>query len=160
MADSSNSLISAPQHAELPPDALRWYADMAMFDFPSTAFIEPLKGIIGQQRALDAINIGAQIFSPGYNIFVSGLTGTGRLSTIKSILERSDPYCNIPHDYAFVNNFDNPDNPRLHDAMNAGAHETLWNGLTSGGTPAASGQYHYRIESNGTSETGQIVLVR
>jgi ATP-dependent Lon protease len=113
MADSTNNLEHAPQHPELPPDALRWYADTSIFDFPSTAFIEPLKGIIGQRRALDALTIGAQIFSPGYNIFVSGLTGTGRLSTIKSILERSDPYCNVPHDYAFVNNFDNPDNPRL-----------------------------------------------
>jgi ATP-dependent Lon protease len=107
------NLTPAPEHPELPPESLRWYVDTTLFDFPSTAFVEPIKGIIGQRRALEALTIGAEIFSPGYNIFVSGLSGTGRLSTIKSILERINPDGSVPHDYAFVNNFDNPDAPRL-----------------------------------------------
>lgn len=106
-------LLPAPRHPELPANKLRWYADPAIFDFPSTAYVEPLQGIIGQRRALEALTLGAEIFSPGYNIFVSGLAGTGRLSTIKSILERISPDCNVPHDYAFVNNFADADCPRL-----------------------------------------------
>lgn len=113
MADQSTSLVPAPSHPELPASSLRWYADPTIFEFPSTAYIEPLGGIIGQRRALDALALGAEIFSPGYNIFVSGLSGTGRLSTIKSILERISPDCHVPHDYAYVNNFDNPDCPHL-----------------------------------------------
>lgn len=113
MPDQLDQLVPAPEHRELSSSALRWYADPSLFDFPSTAYINPLQGIIGQRRALDALTLGAEIYSPGYNIFVSGLSGTGRLSTIKNILERISPDCNVPHDYAFVNNFDDPDCPRL-----------------------------------------------
>lgn len=104
---------SFSKRLELRASTLRWYADTTLFNFPSTAFIEPLGGIIGQRRALDALTLGAEIFSPGYNIFVSGLSGTGRLTTIKNILLKINPECNVPHDYAFVHNFDSPDCPRL-----------------------------------------------
>jgi len=113
MPDRTDYRVPAPKHPELPAGLLRWYADPALFDFPSTAYIEPLQGIIGQRRALDALMLGAEIFSPGYNIFVSGLAGTGRLTTIQKILERISPDCHVPHDYAFVYNFENPDCPRL-----------------------------------------------
>lgn len=113
MAETLENLIPAPAHTELPPNSLRWYADPAIFEFPSTAHVKALDGIIGQQRALGALTMGAEIFSPGYNIFVSGLSGTGRLSTIKNMLERIRPNFNVPHDYAYVQNFDNPDAPKL-----------------------------------------------
>ncbi|HVZ38697.1 MAG TPA: ATP-binding protein [Candidatus Kapabacteria bacterium] len=113
MADSNDTLIPAPKHPELPSGSLRWYADPGIFDFPTTAHIDPFDGIIGQRRAIEALTLGAEIYSPGYNIFVSGLAGTGRMSTIKSIVERMRPNFNVPHDYAYVNNFRNPDSPRL-----------------------------------------------
>ncbi|MCC7439096.1 MAG: AAA family ATPase [Armatimonadetes bacterium] len=109
----SATLIPAPAHSSLPVQSLRWYADSTAFPFPSTAHVDPLAGIIGQQRALDALTMGAEIASPGYNIFVSGLSGTGRLTTIKSILEKITPNGQIPHDYAYVNNFRDPDQPTL-----------------------------------------------
>src|SRR3954447_20043269 len=99
MSDQLSNLVPAQGHPELPASSLRWYADPSIFEFPSTAYIEPLVVIIGQRRALDALTLGAEIFSPGYNIFVSGLSGTGRLSTIKNILERISPDCHVPHDY-------------------------------------------------------------
>lgn len=102
-----------PSVPELPAGALRWYADPSIFDFPSTAFIDPLKGIIGQERALKALQLGAEIYSPGYNIFVSGLSGTGRSTTIKNILEQITPEWHVPHDYAFVHNFSDETTPRL-----------------------------------------------
>ena len=71
MPDQPENLIPARQHSELPANELRWYADPTIFDFPSTAYVEPLQGIIGQRRALDALMLGAEIFSPGYNIFVA-----------------------------------------------------------------------------------------
>jgi ATP-dependent Lon protease len=113
MSDIPENLTPAAEHSELPVRSLRWYADTGLFDFPSTAFVEPLDGIIGQRRALEALTLGAEIFSPGYNIFVSGLAGTGRMTTIKNILEGLSPDCHVPHDYAFVNNFANADSPRL-----------------------------------------------
>ncbi|MBX7217102.1 MAG: AAA family ATPase [Candidatus Kapabacteria bacterium] len=112
-SSKSARLLPAPTHPSLPVKSLRWYADSTAFPFPSTAHVDPLNGIIGQQRALDALTMGAEIASPGYNIFVSGLSGTGRLTTIKSILERITPNGQIPHDYAYVNNFHDPDQPTL-----------------------------------------------
>lgn len=69
------------------------------------------EGIIGQQRAIDAIRMGLQVDSPGYNIFVTGLPGTGRTTTISHLLqqlEQSDPHL---HDVCYVNNFKKVDNP-------------------------------------------------
>jgi len=57
--------------------------------------------------------LGAEIYSPGYNIFVSGLSGTGRSTTIKNMLEQITPEWHVPHDYAFVNNFTDENTPRL-----------------------------------------------
>lgn len=92
---------------------LRWYVDPSQLDFPSTAFVPPLDEIIGQDRALESLKIGAQMHSPGYNIFVSGLAGTGRMTTIKNILEGFSTDASLLRDYAFVHNFTNPDLPKL-----------------------------------------------
>ena len=62
----------------LRPDELRWRCDPAMFDFNTTQDLErhPIN-IIGQPRALEALELGLSIPSEGYNIFVSGQVGSG-----------------------------------------------------------------------------------
>ena len=111
MPDQQNGTVPAPNHNELPSSSLRWSADTSDFTFETTAEIEPLEGIIGQRRALDAMRIGAEIHSPGYNVFVSGLSGTGRLTTIKNILERMQTTETELYDLGYVNNFLDPDRP-------------------------------------------------
>jgi lon-related putative ATP-dependent protease len=69
------------------------------------------EGIIGQQRAIDAIRVGLAVRSRGYNIFVTGLPGTGRTTTISHLLrqlEHDDPQLK---DVCYVNNFKKVDNP-------------------------------------------------
>jgi len=112
-ADPSPELLAAPPHLPLLSDQLRWSADPADFPFYSTVEVQPLEGIIGQTRALDALQLGAEIAAPGYNIFVSGLAGTGRQTTIKQILERIRADWHVVYDYAYVHNFTNPSAPRL-----------------------------------------------
>ena len=73
MLDSQPELQPAPEHTALPSFALRWRLDTSLFSFETTAELEPLEGIIGQRRALEAMQIGTEIHSPGYNIFVNGL---------------------------------------------------------------------------------------
>jgi ATP-dependent Lon protease len=68
--------------------------------------------IIGQDRALKAIRLGLEMDSLGYNIFVVGLVGTGRNTTIKCLLEEIDKAGKIPDDLCYVNNFKDPDQPR------------------------------------------------
>ncbi len=98
---------------EVPPEALRWRADLNWLPFETTEQVEATHEIIGQERALHAIRLGLEMDGIGYNIFVTGLSGTGRTTTIKSLLEQMDTRGRIPNDICYVNNFRNPDNPRV-----------------------------------------------
>lgn len=95
------------------PNKLRWTCPTDSFSFQSTKELDPLNEIVGQPRAIEAIRMGAELQAKGYNIFVTGLSGTGRLSTVKSILENITTSCPITYDFCYVNNFTNEDEPRL-----------------------------------------------
>jgi ATP-dependent Lon protease len=103
--------VPAPAPPELPIERLRWRCSPEVFSFRSTDEILACEEIIGQQRAVDAIRQGLEIKSPGYNIFVAGLTGTGKVTTIKQILEEIDRSTTVPGDKCYVNNFRDPDRP-------------------------------------------------
>jgi ATP-dependent Lon protease len=109
---------------ELSVDKLKWFCPLDYFNFGTTAEVEPLNQIVGQPRAIEAIRLGAQLNSKGYNIFVSGLSGTGRFSTVKSILNDLELPKPTLYDYCYVYNFDNPDLPKLLK-LNAGDGKLL-----------------------------------
>src|SRR5688500_9827971 len=108
---SQHDLLPAPPHPALPVDPLRWRPAPELYDFTTTNDLSPLQGIIGQRRALEAIHLGAEIHSPGYNIFVNGLAGTGRLTTIETILSEMQTEEPQLFGLGFVNNFEDPDKP-------------------------------------------------
>lgn len=97
----------------LSTEKLRWNCPENIFKFNSTAELEPLDKVVGQERAVEAIRMGAELKAKGYNIFVTGLSGTGRTTTVKQIVEDNSTSCPITYDYCYVNNFENPDNPIL-----------------------------------------------
>jgi len=92
---------------------LRWFCNPQIFDFESTSELEPNESIIGQDRALRAIKLGVNLRSPGYNIFIAGLSGTGKATAVKKMLESTSANCPVLKDYAYVNNFNDPDAPIL-----------------------------------------------
>lgn len=98
---------------EVPVEQLRWRCDPGSLSFETTEMIQPCNEIIGQERGLEAIRVGVDINSIGYNIFVTGLSGTGRFTTIKSVLEEIEVKGKIPNDLCYVNNFKNPDMPHM-----------------------------------------------
>ena len=100
-------------HKELKPEELRWKCDPEIFKFESTEDIDPIEGILGQERALKAIRMGIDLRSPGYNIYIAGLSGSGRATTIKQMLEKISSDCPKLYDYAYINNFTDPDQPLL-----------------------------------------------
>jgi len=69
--------------------------------------------IIGQPRALRALRLAIDIEGKGYNIFATGLAGTGKRTAIKRILKDFKPRKNRLRDIAFVHNFAQPDHPRV-----------------------------------------------
>lgn len=109
----AGSIQSKSQYTELQTNELRWNCPEDIFEFQSTKDVEPLDAIVGQPRAIEAIKLGAELFTKGYNIFVSGLSGTGRLTTVKRMLEEVTTSCPMTFDYCYVNNFENQDAPRL-----------------------------------------------
>jgi len=98
---------------EVQVEKLRWRCDPNLLPFETTQAVEPCDEIIGQARALEAIRVGLDIHSIGYNIFVTGLAGTGRFTTIKCLLEEIEVKGRIPNDLCYVNNFKNPDMPHM-----------------------------------------------
>ncbi len=98
---------------EVPVEKLRWRLDPASLPFESTAELTPLSEIIGQQRALEAFRFGININKPGYNVFVTGAAGSGRMSTVKKLLEEMVAHDHVPDDLCYVNSFKNPERPVL-----------------------------------------------
>src|SRR5712675_2281031 len=90
---------------EIKPRDLRWQCDPDGLGFETTASLESKPNIIGQDRALHAIRLGLGLRSPGYNIFVSGLTGVGKLTAIRYELEAMDLSRSDLKDIVYVHNF-------------------------------------------------------
>jgi ATP-dependent Lon protease len=107
------ALLKARKSNELKPVDLKWTCDADVFDFENTKNVKPIEGIVGQERALKALRLGVELKSPGYNIFITGLSGTGKFTAIKQMLESITPDCSNLNDYAYVNNFKDEDRPML-----------------------------------------------
>ncbi|MCZ6508700.1 MAG: ATP-binding protein, partial [Acidobacteria bacterium] len=103
--------MSVAEH-ELAPEQLRKRSDPEQFSFETTADLSPLEEIIGQERAVRAIRFGLDIQSPGYNVFVAGLSGTGKGSIVRRFLTKLSADQPVPSDVVYVNNFEDPDSPR------------------------------------------------
>jgi predicted ATP-dependent protease len=97
----------------VPLECLRWTCESSLFNFATTAEIPPLKGIVEQERPNRAIRFGLDITSPGYNIYVSGLTGTGKTTVIKTFLEDIAAKMPCPDDWFYVYNFRDANCPTI-----------------------------------------------
>jgi lon-related putative ATP-dependent protease len=100
------------KYSEVPVEKLRWRCLPESLPFKTTQEIPSCTQIIGQERALKAIRLGLEIESLGYNIFVVGLVGTGRNTTVKCLLEDIDKAGKKPDDICYINNFKDTDQPR------------------------------------------------
>ena len=90
---------------ELGVSDLRCLCKPSVFSFKTTSEIEPLNEVIGQERAVHAIEFGLNMKSPGYNIFVTGIEGTGKSTIIKDIVNQHAKTLPTPVDWCMVNNF-------------------------------------------------------
>ena len=86
--------------------------DPSQFDFETTATLEDLSETLGQERAVDAIHFGIGIQREGYNLFALGPSGTGKRTTINRFLEQKAAAQPTPSDWCYVNNFEQPHQPR------------------------------------------------
>ncbi len=98
---------------EIPLDQLRWRCDPKKLNIQMTDGAPVKKEIIGQDRALRALRLGLEMKHAGYNVFVTGFSGTGRMTTIKRLLAEFQKQPKTVRDRCYVHNFKNNDQPLL-----------------------------------------------
>ena len=97
---------------ELKFSDLRSMCDPKMFALKTTAEVDPLDKVIGQERAVQAIEFGLNMKSPGYNMFVTGIEGTGKSTIIRDIVTQHAKKLPSPVDWCMVNNFKDEYHPK------------------------------------------------
>ena len=95
----------------VPVEKLKKNVNLSRFKFNTTEDIQPLTTVIGQDRAVGAIDFGLAIEDQSYNIFVTGFRGTGRTTIVRDLLDKIASSRQKPDDWIFVYNFENPDEP-------------------------------------------------
>ena len=98
---------------ELKYDKLKNFCNAEELGFEFISEIDASSDIIGQNVASEALEFGLKIKSKWYNIFISGIPGTGKTTFAKKYakeIARTEP---TPDDLCYVYNFENPKNPKL-----------------------------------------------
>ncbi len=96
---------------ELKPEQVRNQCPPESCPGEHTGEIPALEGIIGQHRAARALEFGLKIEKPGFNIYVSGLPGTGRETSVDAAIAELAKKQPVPPDWCYVYNFEDPDRP-------------------------------------------------
>ncbi|MDH3579422.1 MAG: AAA family ATPase [Hyphomicrobiales bacterium] len=112
MSKSSNNKTSDFQIRSVAAESLRRRVDPKVLKFKTTAELDPVTGLVGQERALAAIEFGAGIAQPAFNLFVMGPPGAGKTTAVRSFLNEKAALEKAPDDWVYVNNFDAPHKPR------------------------------------------------
>ncbi len=96
---------------KLSPENLRAYCEKPVLEEVLSQVEKPEDTIIGQNRALKALEFGLGIKSNGFNIYVAGVPGTGKETAVKEYVEEVARRCDSPDDICYVNNFKDPYRP-------------------------------------------------
>ncbi len=112
MGPGGGPLAVAAHPEPLATAELRRSIDPASLGFATTADLEPISGLIGQDRALRAIEFGANMKANDYNIFVLGPPASGKTTAVRAFLTEKAVALPAPPDWVYVYNFDGPNRPR------------------------------------------------
>lgn len=88
-------------------------ADLSDHDFQTTREIAPSDSIIGQERAVTSLNFGLNVDGIGYNLYVAGPPGIGKMSAVIPFVEKMAEERNTPTDWCYLYNFDDPYRPNI-----------------------------------------------
>jgi len=84
---------------------------LSSFKFKTSNELETYNGIIGQERALEAVKTAMQIYQRGFNLYVCGNVGMGKTAYVLSVVNKLAKNQEIPNDICYIYNFDNPNEP-------------------------------------------------
>ena len=91
---------------------LRSICDPKVFKFKNTSEIKPLDEVIGQERAVQAIEFGLNMKDRSYNIFITGLAGTGKSTIVRDLVTKHAKNQPTPVEWCLVNNFKDEYRPK------------------------------------------------
>jgi hypothetical protein len=104
--------LSADPPVPVPPERLRRRTDAGSLGFATTADLPEMDGILGQDRALEAVRFGLAIARPGFNLFLLGPLGVGKRTLASKVLGEMAAKRPVPADWVYVNNFADPRRPK------------------------------------------------
>ena len=97
----------------LTPSQLRRTFDPKLLGVETTEHLKILEGIIGQKRAVSALQFGLEIREKGFNIYVAGPPGIGKMTAVQSFLEELARRKATPPDWCYINNFEDSYQPQI-----------------------------------------------
>lgn len=100
-----------PDKYLVPASRLRTPIDLSLIPFETTEDLAPLEVTIGQDRALKALTFGLRMPQKGYNIYASGIPGTGKSTLVCNTIRVLAEQQSVPPDWCYVYNFQRPENP-------------------------------------------------
>ncbi len=154
------------QAVPLRPEDLAWRCPPAWLQFQTTGDISTFDELALQDEALAALRLGLTIRARGYNVYVAGLPGTGRTSTVRSLL-REERSGTVPDDLVYVHNLRDPRAPRfmrlqagrgkvLRDAMTVAA-DTFRQGLSALRASGAHRRRRDRVARRFREQQGKVL---
>lgn len=108
---------------QLKGSEVRWHCDAEKLGFKNTEEVKPVQGVVGQNEAVDALRFAIECRAFGQNVYVRGLSGTGRMSMVSDILKASQPQVEFKKEHCYVANFEQPDRPKLITLMAGKGHQ-------------------------------------
>jgi len=96
---------------KVPVSMLAPIIDPSQLGLEDTSELEPLAEIIGQERAVEALEFGLSMKSVGFNLYVSGPAGTGKGTLVRQMVTQLAQAAPAPSDWCYVNNFQDPSRP-------------------------------------------------
>jgi lon-related putative ATP-dependent protease len=95
---------------DVPLEKLRWRCPPESLEVVAA---DEITGIIGQERAQRALRFGLRLKAPGYNVYVTGPSGTGKNTLVRSLLNELKGQGPTPPDICYIHNFQRPDEPSV-----------------------------------------------
>lgn len=97
---------------KIPPPLLLPDIQIDQLGFADTSELPPLEEPLGHTRAVEALDFGLAMKSPGFNIYASGPMGTGKWAIIWQRVQHLASSASAPPDWCYVNNFQEPSRPQ------------------------------------------------
>ncbi|MEO1720494.1 MAG: Lon-like protease helical domain-containing protein, partial [Pseudomonadota bacterium] len=107
-----DAVLSAPRHTAIAAADLRRTVDASSLGFETTQSIEPAHDPIGQERAIKAIQFGADMPAHDFNVFVLGPPASGKTTAVRAYLASKTIDPKPIRDWLYVNNFEDPNRPK------------------------------------------------